>query len=294
MTEELPPGTPPSPIPPSFYEPGSPKAVSRQQQATNPSGPPPPGSAGLPGGHGGPGWWRAVPGFRTATRWKQVVAVVGYLIIAAWIIQIASNPALGVFGLLSLAAVWLATDAFGLRTKLPAFGSGNRFAAGGAWAALVIAMFVSAAIAAPPPSPTNLGVGTGPVASPSPAAVAEAKSPVPTASSSAAATSPTAKPSPSPSPKPSPIATQSSPPPVAFNYCGAPANPWHYNFCASDAGQYIYNPNAAFCSYFNCIPSFWQSTNGYVAECSDGTYSHSGGVSGACSHHGGVLRPLWA
>jgi hypothetical protein len=35
-----------------------------------------------------------------------------------------------------------------------------------------------------------------------------------------------------------------------------------------------------FCSYFNCIPSFWQSTNGYGEECHDGTYSHSGGRSG--------------
>jgi hypothetical protein len=98
-----------------------------------------------------------------------------------------------------------------------------------------------------------------------------------------------------PSPKPTPAPPRGSPrPPVAFNYCGAPSNPWHYNFCSAYAGKYIYSPASGFCSYFNCIASFWQSTNGYVAECIDGTYSHSGGVSGACSHHGGVWRPLWA
>jgi hypothetical protein len=99
-------------------------------------------------------------------------------------------------------------------------------------------------------------------------------------------------PSPKPSPKPSPPTT--APPAVAFNYCGAPVNPWHYNFCAGNAGRYIYAPNAAICSYFPCIVSFWRSTNGYVVECVDGMYSHSGGVRGSCSYHGGELRPLWA
>jgi hypothetical protein len=31
-----------------------------------------------------------------------------------------------------------------------------------------------------------------------------------------------------------------------------------------------------------------------VDECHDGTYSHSGGRSGACSYHGGELRPLYS
>jgi hypothetical protein len=30
-----------------------------------------------------------------------------------------------------------------------------------------------------------------------------------------------------------------------------------------------------------------------VVECNDGTYSHSGGRSGTCSTHSGVMRPLW-
>lgn len=68
-------------------------------------------------------------------------------------------------------------------------------------------------------------------------------------------------------------------------------NPWCYNFTP---GNLIYNPPSNFCDYFNCIPSFWQSTNGYVDECNDGTYSHSGGRSGACSHHGGEMRPLYS
>jgi hypothetical protein len=74
--------------------------------------------------------------------------------------------------------------------------------------------------------------------------------------------------------------------------CGAPSNPWGYNFCDYYSGNTINNPPSNFCSYFACIASFWSFTNGYVAECNDTKYSHSGGVSGACSSHGGEWRPL--
>jgi hypothetical protein len=76
---------------------------------------------------------------------------------------------------------------------------------------------------------------------------------------------------------------------LRWSYCGAPANPWSYTLCGQN---YITRPPSNFCGYFSCIPSFWQSTNGWVARCVDGKYSHSGGRSGACSHHGGVAQPL--
>jgi len=79
---------------------------------------------------------------------------------------------------------------------------------------------------------------------------------------------------------------QPAPPPVNVNN-----NPWGYNF--DNAPNYIYSPDLGFCTYFPCIPSFWNQTNGYVEECQDGDYSHSGGVSGSCSSHGGNLRPLY-
>jgi hypothetical protein len=88
---------------------------------------------------------------------------------------------------------------------------------------------------------------------------------------------PTATATPKPKPKPTCI-------PGAVN-----CNPWGYNF---SHGSVIYNPPYNFCDYFNCIPSFWSSTNGYVEECLDKTYSHSGGRSGSCSHHGGNWRAL--
>jgi hypothetical protein len=35
------------------------------------------------------------------------------------------------------------------------------------------------------------------------------------------------------------------------------------------------------------IPNY-ENGRGYRVQCADGTYSHSGGIQGACSHHGGI------
>jgi hypothetical protein len=43
---------------------------------------------------------------------------------------------------------------------------------------------------------------------------------------------------------------------------------------------------ADFCSTHACIDSFYEGT-GYIVQCNDGMWSHSGGLSGACSYHGG-------
>jgi hypothetical protein len=74
--------------------------------------------------------------------------------------------------------------------------------------------------------------------------------------------------------------------------CGAPANPFRYSFCKP--GKLIYRPPSSFCHYFHCIASFWKSTKGYVIQCRDLTFSHSGGRSGSCSSHRGNYRPLYA
>jgi hypothetical protein len=48
-----------------------------------------------------------------------------------------------------------------------------------------------------------------------------------------------------------------------------------------------------FCSTHICIPNYDNGT-GTTVQCSDGTYSHSGGKQGACSHHGGVSHSMVA
>lgn len=98
-----------------------------------------------------------------------------------------------------------------------------------------------------------------------------------------ATTKPIPQPTATPKPIPQPTATPKP--------CASPCNPWGYNFTCCNK---IYSPPSNFCYYFNCIPSFWKYTNGYVMECKDGMYSHSGGVSGSCSYHGGNWRALLA
>jgi hypothetical protein len=51
-----------------------------------------------------------------------------------------------------------------------------------------------------------------------------------------------------------------------------------------DAGT---EDDPGFCDTHDCIPNF-DNGNGSIVQCADGTYSHSGGIQGACSHHGGV------
>jgi len=110
---------------------------------------------------------------------------------------------------------------------------------------------------------------------------------------------------PAPLPAPSDPAAAPAAPPMAplppgeppqpaqgvSNLCGAPPNPWNYTFCA---GQTIKSPPADLCRVFACIPSFWNQTRGYVMQCRDGLLSHSGGIRGSCSSHGGNSRPLYA
>jgi hypothetical protein len=52
-------------------------------------------------------------------------------------------------------------------------------------------------------------------------------------------------------------------------------------------GSLSHAEDAQFCETHHCIANF-DNGHGEVVECSDGEWSHSGGISGACSDHGGV------
>jgi hypothetical protein len=45
--------------------------------------------------------------------------------------------------------------------------------------------------------------------------------------------------------------------------------------------------DGSFCETHECVGDFGNEP-GSVVECGDGSYSHAGGIQGACSHHGGV------
>jgi hypothetical protein len=53
-----------------------------------------------------------------------------------------------------------------------------------------------------------------------------------------------------------------------------------------EVGSYSHAGDESFCDEHECIGDF-ETDGGYVVECADGSYSHAGGIQGACSHHGG-------
>jgi hypothetical protein len=53
-----------------------------------------------------------------------------------------------------------------------------------------------------------------------------------------------------------------------------------------EVGSYSHASDESFCNEHNCIGEF-ESEDGYIVECTDGSYSHADGKSGACSDHGG-------
>jgi len=53
-----------------------------------------------------------------------------------------------------------------------------------------------------------------------------------------------------------------------------------------DVGSSSHAGDAQFCSAHQCIGDF-TGEGGTIVRCADNTYSHAGGISGSCSHHGG-------
>jgi hypothetical protein len=240
-------------------------------------------------------WYRQIPGFRSASPLKAIVALGGYGTIAILFFSglLSSNRAFSVFALGLLLAGLLITNGWGIRNWFPFFSSPSKATVGWAYSGLVALLLASCSVglsglasssASSQPTGAATNPSQGPTLSPTPT-VTISRSP-----SSAPTPTPTPKPTltPTPTPTPVPVKSTAAPPPPP-NLCGAPANPWGYNFCG---GSFIYGPAQQFCSHFSCISSFW-SGGGYVVECVDGLYGKSGGVSGACSRHGGVSRPLY-
>jgi hypothetical protein len=183
-----------------------------------------------------------------------------------------------------------------LRQRFSQLPRKTKFGLGCSTLLLIFAMCVCSSVAA------NTGSRTGtPVAdAQSTAAPTQPPTPAPTVEPTKA---PTAKPTtmavkqavptlvPTKAPTPKPVPTQPPAPQPTTPPKGVNGNPWGYNFTP---GNLIYTPASAFCSYFACVSTFWTKTNGYVAECVNGEYTHSGGISGACSRDGGVAQILYS
>jgi hypothetical protein len=76
---------------------------------------------------------------------------------------------------------------------------------------------------------------------------------------------------------------------VSFSYPTEPQQPTAASE-EDEVGSTSHATDEQFCQEHECIGSF-TTEDGTVVECSDGTYSHAGGISGACSDHGGESSP---
>ena len=108
----------------------------------------------------------------------------------------------------------------------------------------------------------------------------------PTTPGTAAAPSadPTAKDAAKPGKKPRPT------PPAPQPHRGVFGNPWGYDFRSGDR---ISDPPSNFCDYFTCVAGFWASADGFVVQCRDGAFSHTGGRKDACGDNRGIRRTLY-
>ncbi len=161
-------------------------------------------------------WYRWIPGFRTGKRWKEVLAVIGYVPIAAWLVQTPSNPKLGLFGVLCLGAVGLATNAGGVRSRVAVLRSGNPFVAGIGWIVIAIVLIAVGAWEQPPTGPPSQSaspiVASTPPGSPAIPTATQPSSPTPSAK-------PTPTPTPTPTPKPTPTPSPAAPAQTPITFC---------------------------------------------------------------------------
>jgi hypothetical protein len=100
----------------------------------------------------------------------------------------------------------------------------------------------------------------------------------------AAKAPPTTETTPPPEPAPSPSPPEETPEPEEAPKAESPP-PEAESTPEPEKGSEP-EGKGGFCSSHACIPNF-ENGRGYPVECSDGEWSKSGGISGACSGHGG-------
>lgn len=221
-------------------------------------------AAGAAGSIVAGGFVRRIPGFRTMTPWKVVLACTGYGLVAFWLLVAvgSANPGMALFGFGVVALALLGANGWGMRSRLPGVRSPNRWVAAGTWVGLFAALLIASMWASPQvatATPSGPRAESGPIPTskatatqrPSPLTPTQTATPTATPAATPTAT-PTALPTMTPTAVPAvPAPTPPAPAPAADPYPAATAA-------------------------------------GATAVCADGTLSFSAHRSGTCSGHGGV------
>src|SRR5438105_4676453 len=120
-----------------------------------------------------------IPGFRSGTPWKQLVASAGYSLFVFWLLLAGGKRGGTFFARAVLTVALLAANAWNIRSRLPLLGSKSRGAASLGWGVFGIVLIFAWALAAASETPTaassatNLVRGSGGVGGGSTAASAE-------------------------------------------------------------------------------------------------------------------------
>jgi hypothetical protein len=89
-----------------------------------------------------------------------------------------------------------------------------------------------------------------------------------------------------PEPAPATTETETQPAPAATEGGAEDEGTSESSGEEDEVGSSSHAGDTKFCEEHTCEGDF-TGEDGTVVECSDGTYSHAGGISGACSDHGG-------
>jgi hypothetical protein len=150
----------PDPIPASLYE-------------RSPAAP----SGALKGGTPGITEGGSVTNFRGWPFWKQALAAAVGVVGAVLVAQTPWRPALGVLGLLTLAIVVLAANAWGLQGRVPFLRSENPLLAGAAWGAMTGVLLLVAILVLVGPGPFSSNRHSTALMAPRPTPVAPGPTP---------------------------------------------------------------------------------------------------------------------
>jgi hypothetical protein len=104
---------------------------------------------------GASAWRRVVADVRGWPVWKQALAAIACVVAAVWIVQAPWRPALGLLGLLTLATVVLATNAWELRGRVPLLRSRDAVHVAGGWSLVAGVLLLTGALAVPGHGPTS-------------------------------------------------------------------------------------------------------------------------------------------
>lgn len=96
-------------------------------------------------------WWRSIPGFRSGSRWRIVLAIAGYFFAGFYIILgvVTGDLLAFLFGFLPLLLALIAANVGGIRGRIPLLNCSRQWVQTMSWAGLIVAALLIIGLVAP-------------------------------------------------------------------------------------------------------------------------------------------------